>query len=117
MTQATLIITKPTPLIDLKDLVYCYDELVKGVCDVTTGEIVMGGEWHSDAEQKLSDKGNISDNIWGFNIHFPIEDEKAFIVYQSMINIKPRLGYKKMILDDKEIIEVIVKIINENIIL
>lgn len=115
--DTSLIVNERINLIKLKEIVYCYDNIVKGVCDIVTGEIAMGGEWHSDAEQMLSNKGNNSNNIWGFNIAFEAVETEPRIVYTSMINIKPVLGYKNILLTDIIIINKINEIIENKLIL
>jgi hypothetical protein len=99
----------PTELKSLIGQVFTYDTFIKGVIDIETGNIAMGGEWHADSESVLYTTGSNSKDLWGFNIFFEDRD----IEYQSMINIKPSYGYKKMIIDDQVIIDKMNVIINQ----
>lgn len=110
-TDASLLITHPIELTSIIGQVFTYDELVKGVVDIETGELALGGEYHIDAEKILIDNGSNSDNTWGFNIYF---DEKS-IIFTSMINIKPRKGNKTNLLQDPEIIKLVSAIIHKYI--
>jgi Protein of unknown function (DUF5674) len=110
--NASIQLTDPIELKSLKGKVFTYDEMVKGVIDIELGTIAMGGEWHSDSEAVLYSSGSNSKDLWGFNIYFENRD----IEYQSMINIKPLYGYKKMILEDQEVIDKMNIIINQYLI-
>jgi hypothetical protein len=100
---------EPIELNSLIGKVFTYDTFIKGVIDIEQSTIAMGGEWHADSESILYTTGSNSKDLWGFNIFFEDRD----IEYQSMINIKPIYGYKKMIIDDSDIIDKMNLIINQ----
>lgn len=75
--------------------------LVKGVADVKTGLVALGGEWHMDANNRLIEEGGEQRNIWGFNI-YPKEKGDAAIEYISLINIRPAQGNRSMEIMDEE---------------
>jgi hypothetical protein len=62
--------------------------LVKGVADVVTGRVALGGEWHMDANTQLILEGSEQQNLWGFNL-YPTEKGSKAIEYTSLINIRP----------------------------
>lgn len=76
--------------------------LVKGVADIKTGAIALGGEWHMDANNRLIAEGSEQKNIWGFNL-YPKEKGDAAIEYISLINIRPAQGNRSMEITDEEI--------------
>lgn len=72
-----------------------YGDMVKGVVDIEREIIVMGGEYHIDANVILIENGSKQQDIWGFNWYFDkIGDER--IEYVSLINIRPAQGNKTM---------------------
>ena len=75
--------------------------LVKGVADIKTGLVALGGEWHMDANNKLIEEGSEQQNIWGFNI-YPKEKGDAAIEYNSLINIRPLQGNRSMEITSEE---------------
>lgn len=75
--------------------------LVKGVADIKTGTVALGGEWHMDANTKLIEEGSEQQDIWGFNI-YPKEKGNAAIEYTSLINIRPMQGNRSMEIIDED---------------
>ena len=68
-----------------------YGDVVKGVADVESGIIALGGEWHMDANKVLVEDGCTQEQVWGFNI-YPAKRGDASVEYISLINIRPRQG-------------------------
>jgi len=75
--------------------------LVKGVADIKSGLVALGGEWHIDANNRLIAEGSEQKNLWGFNI-YPNEKGDAAIEYNSLINIRPLQGNRSMEITDEE---------------
>ena len=69
--------------------------LVKGVADIKTGLVALGGEWHMDANNRLIEEGSEQRDLWGFNL-YPEEKGDAAIEYNSLINIRPLQGNRSM---------------------
>ena len=84
--------------------------LVKGVADIRTGLIALGGEWHMDANNKLIEEGSEQKNIWGFNI-YPKERGDAAIEYNSLINIRPLQGNRSMEITSEETRKAVRKVV------
>ncbi len=72
-----------------------YVEMVKGVVDIKREIIVMGGEYHMDANIVLIENGSEQQNIWGFNWYFDKNGDER-IEYISLINIRPKQGNMTM---------------------
>ncbi len=79
-----------------------YQELVKGVVDIDQGLIALGGEYHMDANVILIANGSKQSNVWGFNI-YPDQTGDDFIEYTSLINIRPAVGNRTMVVEDEGI--------------
>jgi hypothetical protein len=68
-----------------------FGDFVKAVVDVTRGIMAIGGEMHADEEQKLLDDGSEQENLWGINLYPGLPPEQ-WMEFDSMINVRPRLG-------------------------
>lgn len=75
--------------------------LVKGVADIKSGLVALGGEWHIDANNRLIEDGSEQQNLWGFNV-YPKEHGDAAIEYNSLINIRPMQGNRSMEITSEE---------------
>lgn len=78
-----------------------HQTLVKGVADIKTGLVALGGEWHIDANNRLIEEGSEQKNLWGFNI-YPKEKGDAAIEYNSLINIRPMQDNRSMEITSEE---------------
>jgi len=79
-----------------------HHSLVKGVADIETGLVALGGEWHMDANNRLIAEGSKQPNIWGFNL-YPKEQGGTAIEYNSLINIRPAQGNRDMNILSKDV--------------
>jgi len=97
------IITEPIPLVEVEELAKdTYTTMIKGVVDIEKAIIALGGEYHIDANNKLTEMGSKQPDIWGFNIQFDkIGDE--WLQYTSLINIRPAVGNRGMLVKDQRI--------------
>ena len=66
-----------------------FKSFVKFVADITTGQLAVGGELHSDAELLLIENGAKQSNLWGGNF-FPNKPSDERIEFTSLINIRPK---------------------------
>lgn len=78
--------------------------LVKGVADIGTGMVALGGEWHMDANVRLIAEGASQQNLWGFNL-YPDKEGSEAIEYISLINIRPREGNRSMEIESEDVRE------------
>jgi hypothetical protein len=76
-----------------------YETMIKIVVDTRRRVLAGGGEMHSDCESVLLDDGSEQDDLWGAN-WYPASQE---IVYDSLINIRPRLGNRSTLIQSEEI--------------
>lgn len=72
-----------------------HHSLVKGVADIESGAVALGGEWHMDANNRLLEEGSRQEHLWGFNL-YQGERGDAAIEYISLINIRPAQGNRNM---------------------
>jgi hypothetical protein len=89
---------KATP-VQIQDLLQEHESMVKIVVDIRRKILAGGGEMHSDCEAVLLEDGSEQDDLWGAN-WYPGEQRIAF---ESLINIRPRLGNRSIVLQDENI--------------
>jgi hypothetical protein len=110
-----IIVQDSVPLDDVKKLALeWYGSMIKGVVDIEREIIALGGEFHMDANQVLMDDGSAQSDVWGFNLEFS-EPRERWIVYRSLINIRPALGNRSMFVIDPRLQEKMRDIIEKRI--
>lgn len=72
-----------------------YQVYVKITADLETGAVVVGGEYHSDAEKVLLERGSKQENIWGGGVNL---ETKSFET-NAMINLRAGKNDSTEILD------------------
>lgn len=94
------IITKPITCAEAKEIAKeFYVDMVKGVVDIEQGILALGGEWHIDANNVLTENGSKQSNVWGFN--FYPDDNR--IQYTSLINIRPAQNNRAIEIQDEKL--------------
>lgn len=89
--------------IDLNQLAQeFYEDLIKGVVDIQREIIALGGEMHADAEEVLLENGSNQSDLWGFNILLDTDKDDS-LIYESLINIRPRDNNKDLEVKDPDI--------------
>jgi hypothetical protein len=88
-----------------------YGDMVKAVVDVAREIMVVGGELHADEEAMLLEDGSEPNNLWGINI-YPGKQEDEFIEFDSLINIRPRMGNRSRGVEDADTRKKIIEIVN-----
>ena len=76
-----------------------YETMIKIVVDIRRRVLAGGGEMHSDCESVLLDDGSEQDDLWGAN-WYPNEQR---IEFESLINIRPRLGNRSILIQDENL--------------
>jgi len=90
-----------------------YGNMVKAVVDIEKEIMAIGGELHADANELLFEKEKSdSKNVWGINI-YPLEARDKWIVFDSLLNIKPLSGNRSLIIEKEEIKNKIKEIVNK----
>jgi len=80
-----------------------FGDLVKAVVDVEQLIMAIGGELHADEEVALIEQeGSSRENTWGINL-YPEKQEKEWIEFDSIINIKPSSGNRSREVENLEI--------------
>ncbi len=83
----------------IQDMLQEYENMIKIVVDIRRGFLSGGGEMHSDCESTLLEDGSEQDDLWGAN-WYPNEQR---IEFESLINIRPRLGNRNILIQDENL--------------
>ena len=83
----------------IQEMLERYESMIKIVVDIRRRFLVGGGEMHADCESVLLDEGSEQDDLWGAN-WYPNEQR---IEFESLINIRPRLGNRNIIIQDENL--------------
>ncbi len=86
-----------------------YEEMIKIVVDIRRRILSGGGEMHADCESVLLEDGSEQDDLWGANWYL-MEQRIAF---ESLINIRPRLGNRNILIQSQELRETVESITRE----
>jgi hypothetical protein len=76
-----------------------FGDMVKAVVDTERRVVALGGELHSDEELALIEQGSEQVNLWGINI-YPDKPRSEWVEFDSLINIRPRLGNRSRSVED-----------------
>ncbi len=77
-----------------------FEAIVKAVVDIEREIMVVDAAFHSDEEALLLENESKQENLWGINLrpeHFGSDD---FVVFDSMINLRPRQGNRSRGVED-----------------
>lgn len=97
-TMIHILQNQPIPE-QIKDMLQQYETMIKIVVDIRRRILAGGGEMHSDCESVLLDNGSEQDDLWGAN-WYPAEQR---IEFESLINIRPRLGNRNIMIQSEEL--------------
>lgn len=95
-----IIRTRATPE-QLRQMLEVLGIYIKLAVDIQRGILAGGGELHADCEQVLLEDGSQQTHVWGADWH-PL---KQSVGYESLINIRPRVGNRSMEIQDPAIRE------------
>jgi len=93
------LITEKVTAPQLHDMLLEYNDMIKIVVDIRRSILAGGGIMHADCETLLLNDGSEQDDLWGAN-WYPNEHRLA---YESLINIRPRLGNRSLTIQDEKI--------------
>lgn len=106
-------IIKKVSVKELKKMAQKMDgNLVKADVDVVKNIVIIDMPMHFEGEQELLQKGSKQKDLWGINLFPDKFGTDDFIMFESMINIKP-LHNSSMSVESKKVREQIKKIVNE----
>src|SRR6266540_7493225 len=83
----------------IQEMLERYESMIKIVVDIRRHVLSGGGEMHADCESVLLENGSEQDDLWGAN-WYPAEQR---IEFESLINIRPRLGNRNVVIQDEEL--------------
>jgi len=86
-----------------------YEEMIKIVVDIRRRVLSGGGEMNADCESVLLEDGSEQDDLWGANWH----PEEQRIAFESLINIRPRVGNRGILIQSQEVRETVETITRE----
>jgi hypothetical protein len=87
------------------------DDMLKIVVDIEACILAVDAGMHADLEQFLLEDGSEQQNLWGANI-FPLRERANQLEYTSLINIRPAIGNRSMVVSDPLIREKIKTIVD-----
>ena len=89
------LLSQPATSAQITDMLQANRFYIKTAVDLRLQQLAGGGEMHSDCEDLLLDKGSRQVDIWGASWN-PLSQE---IVYESMVNLRPKQNRAMEILD------------------
>lgn len=107
--MAVVIVDDKVTKADIKKASEDYGDYIKIVIDVADELVVIGGEWHADAEKELIKLGSRQDNIWGGGIDMKVKR----IDYNALINIRPKQRNDSMEILNEEVKGIFTKVVKE----
>ncbi len=87
-----------------------FGDMVKAVVDTNRRLLAIGGGMHSDEEAVLLEQGSAQTDLWGINI-YPEKPRSEWVEFDSLINIRPRLGNRSRGVEDHGIQQLIREIV------
>ena len=103
------ILIQPATSSQIQEMLQEYEGVIKIVVDIRRRVLSGGGEMHADCESVLLDDGSEQDDLWGAN-WYPGEQR---IEFESLINIRPRLGNRNIVIQDENLRRQVEKITRE----
>ena len=94
---------------------FWYGTMIKGTVDIELEQVALGGDYHIESSEILTNSGSKFENVWGFNIRFE-ENQNGVLEFDSMVNIKPNTDNRSRGINNEAVIkkatEIIYKLID-----
>jgi hypothetical protein len=90
---------RPASRQQIQEMLGTYLYMIKIVVDVRRRTLAGGGEMHADCEALLLELGSEQDDLWGANWY----PDEQHIEFESLINIRPRLGNRSIIIQSQQL--------------
>jgi hypothetical protein len=90
---------QPASRQQIQEMLAAYSYMIKIVVDVRRRTLAGGGEMHADCEALLLELGSEQDDLWGANWY----PDEQHIEFESLINIRPRLGNRSIIIQSEQV--------------
>ncbi|MEK7539377.1 MAG: DUF5674 family protein [Patescibacteria group bacterium] len=92
-------------LLEVKKLAgFWYETMIKGTVDVELGRVALGGDYHIESSEILTNSGSKFKDVWGFNIRFE-ENKDGVLEFDSMVNIKPNFDNRSRGINDQKVVK------------
>lgn len=91
-----------------------FGNMVKAVVDIDRELLAVDAELHSDLEALLLEDGSKQKDLWGINL-YPGMEEKDFVEFDSMINIRPSQSNRSRSVENVETRKQIIDIVRHRI--
>ncbi len=92
-----------------------FGDMVKAVVDVDRELVAVDAELHSDLEALLLSDGSKQGSLWGINL-YPEEPGDGFIVFDSLINMRPSQGNRSRGVEDEKTRALISTIVRKRVV-
>ena len=79
-----------------------FGNLVKAVVDLERKRMAVDAPLHSDQEDLLLENDSRQEHLWGINIYPDKYGKEGFIVFDSMINLRPGQGNRSRSVENTE---------------
>jgi hypothetical protein len=93
-----------------------YGTMIKAVVDIEKNIIAIDAELHSDLESSLVGQGSRQSDLWGINL-FLNKLKPEWIDYTALINIRPSINNRSMVIQDinirKRIAEIVYRLVEQ----
>ena len=107
-----IVITAPISVEQLAEIAALrFGDMVKAVVDTKRRLLALGGDLHADEERVLLEQGSEQIDLWGINI-YPGAPRPDWIEFDSLINLKPRLGNRSRSVDNASTRQLITEIVD-----
>ncbi len=107
------IIKEPTSLSNIWEVRDTkFEELLKIVVDIRKNLVAVDAEMHADLEQLLIEEGSSQQDLWGANI-YPLRSKEDQVEFTSLINIRPAIGNRSMVVMDPKVREIMQAILTK----
>lgn len=110
------LVEKEISLEELKQMsTHMFESLVKAVVDIEKEIMVVDAPMHVDQESYLLEHDSKQENLWGINLYPDQWGKPEFIVFDSMINLRPSQGNRTRSVENptiqKQIIKIVMKLV------
>jgi len=90
----------------IDEMLQTLDTYIKLAVDIERGILAGGGVYHADCESILLEDGSEQQNIWGADWNPDTQE----VIYEALINIRPRQNNRSMVIADPKIKEQVAQI-------
>ncbi|MFH0803328.1 MAG: DUF5674 family protein [bacterium] len=85
----------------IDEMMLALDTYIKLAVDIRRGILAGGGTLHADCEAALLEDGSKQEDVWGADWN-PASQQ---VIYESLINIRPRQGNRSLDIQDANLRE------------